>query len=140
LQSSKWKFELTGVILYFEPHSRLTPGSIFIHFIINLNLRVKIKLLNLLLYSSKWKLKNYLFRTKFYWSWVGGSMLIMRTVIDLNKFVQRVKASLQKTLDVVISRFNVYLFCPPMVCLWWRYIVTVSVCPWEFVNATLLIS
>ena len=34
----------------------------------NLNLLVRIKFLNLFLYSSKYKLKNLLVRTKFYWS------------------------------------------------------------------------
>ena len=47
----------------------------------NLNLLVRIKFLHLFLYSSKWKLKNLLVRTKFYWSWAGGTVLIVRTGI-----------------------------------------------------------
>ena len=45
----------------------------------NLNLLVRIKFLNLFLYSSKWKLKHLLCRTKFYWSLERGPLLIVKT-------------------------------------------------------------
>jgi hypothetical protein len=39
------------------------------------------------LYSSlKKKLKNLLVRTKIYWSWAGGSVLIVRTVSHVNAY------------------------------------------------------
>ena len=34
-------------------------------------------------YSSKQKLKNLPVQTKFYWSWAGGPVLIVRTVIQV---------------------------------------------------------
>ena len=52
----------------------------------NLNLLVQIKFLNLFyihVYSSNKKLKNLLVQTKFYWSWAGGQVLIMRTACDI---------------------------------------------------------
>ena len=45
----------------------------------NMNWLVGIKFLNLFLYSSNQKLKNLLVRTKFYWSWAGGPVHIVRT-------------------------------------------------------------
>jgi len=40
------------------------------------------KFLNLFLYSSQEKLENLLVRTKFYWSLIGGPVLIVRTVLS----------------------------------------------------------
>ena len=34
----------------------------------------------LYIYISKYKLKNLLVQTKFYWSWAGGAVLVVRTV------------------------------------------------------------
>ena len=45
----------------------------------NFNWLVRIKFLNLFLYSSLKKLKNLLVRTKFYWSWAGGPVLMVST-------------------------------------------------------------
>ena len=49
--------------------------------------QVRIKFLNLFLYSTKKKLKNLLVRTKFYWFWPGWQLLIVRTrdTISLQK-------------------------------------------------------
>ena len=46
----------------------------------NENLMVRIKFLNLLNKYIWKKLKNLLVRSKFYWSWAGGLVLIVRTV------------------------------------------------------------
>ena len=47
----------------------------------NLNLLVRIKFLNLFnINISKLQVENLLTRTKFDWSWVEGTVLIMRTV------------------------------------------------------------
>jgi hypothetical protein len=40
------------------------------------------KFLNLFLYSSKSKQKNLVVQTKFYWSWAGGLVLIVRTLFS----------------------------------------------------------
>ena len=50
----------------------------------NLNLMARIKFLNLLLYSSKKKLKNLMVLTKLYWSWAEGTVVSVRTVVVPN--------------------------------------------------------
>ena len=48
----------------------------------NLNWLVRIKFLNLFLYSSKHKNWKFLVvRTKFYWSWAGGPVFIVKTLL-----------------------------------------------------------
>ena len=60
-------------------------------FIQGLDLLVQINFLHLFLYCPKWKLKNLLVQTMFYWSWAGGLVLnvSLRTAAPSELLTQR---------------------------------------------------
>ena len=61
----------------------------------------------------KLKLKNLLLRTKFYWSWARGLVLIVRTVVNL---VLSMEISSCRTISFM-GFFLIFLFI--VVFLWW---------------------
>ena len=78
----------------------------------NLNSMARIKFLNLLLYSSKKKLKNLMVLTKLYWSWAGGTVVSVRTVVVPNISSNSVilcKIKMQY-LAIFLLIFNLCLF------------------------------
>jgi hypothetical protein len=74
----------------------------------NLQLLVGIRFLSLFLYtsSSKLKLKNLLVWSKLYWSWVGGPVLIVRTIFNALWFYY--SQTRFKLFDFPIFRFWAY--------------------------------